>query len=42
MFISCTQYLVGPPFALITASIRRGMEVISLCTADGGMEAQVS
>ncbi len=26
----CTQYLVGAPFALITASIRRGMEVISL------------
>ncbi len=26
----CTQYLVGFPFALITASIRRGMEVISL------------
>ncbi len=25
-----TQYLVGAPFALLTASIRRGMEVISL------------
>ncbi len=25
-----TQYLVGAHFALITASIRRGMEVISL------------
>ncbi len=24
----CTQYLVGPPFALITASIRHGMEVL--------------
>ncbi len=26
----CTQYLLGAPFALITASIRHGMEVISL------------
>ncbi len=26
----CTQYLVGPPFAWITASMRRGMEAISL------------
>ncbi len=26
----CTQYLVEASFALITASIRRGMEVISL------------
>ncbi len=38
----CTQYLVGAPFALITASIRRGMEVISLWHCWGGMEAQVS
>ncbi len=30
------------PFALITASIRRGMEVISLWHCRGGMEAQVS
>ncbi len=37
----CTQYLVGSPFALITASIRRGMEVISLWHCWGGMEAQV-
>ncbi len=36
------QYLVGAPFALITASIRRGMEVISLWHCWGGMEAQVS
>ncbi len=38
----CTQYLVCAPFALITASIRRGMEVISLWHCWGGMEAQVS
>ncbi len=38
----CTQYLVGAPSALITASIRRGMEVISLWHCWGGMEAQVS
>ncbi len=38
----CTQYLVGAPFDLITASIRRGMEVISLWHCWGGMEAQVS
>ncbi len=38
----CTQYLVGAPFALITASIRRGIEVISLWHCWGGMEAQVS
>ncbi len=44
MFIYCiyTQYLVGAPFALITASIRRVMEVISLWHCWGGMEAQVS
>ncbi len=44
MFIYCigTQYLVGAPFALITASIRRGMEVISLWHCWGDMEAQVS
>ncbi len=44
MLIYCiyTQYLVWAPFALITASIRRGMEVISLWHCWGGMEAQVS
>ncbi len=36
IYCICTQYLVGAPFALITASIRRDMEVIS------GTEAQVS
>ncbi len=30
IYCICTQYLVGAPFALITASMRRGMEVISL------------
>ncbi len=38
----CTRYLVGTPFALITASLRRGMEVISLWHCWGGMEAQAS
>ncbi len=42
LYTVCTQYLVGAPFALITASIRRGMEVISLWHCWGGMEAQVS
>ncbi len=42
IYCICTQYLVGAPFALITASIRRGMEVISLWHCRGGMEAQVS
>ncbi len=43
IYCICTQYLVGAPFALITASIRHGMEVISLWrSATGGMEAQVS
>ncbi len=32
----------GAPFALITGSMRRGMEVISLWHCWGGMEAQVS
>ncbi len=41
IYCICTQYLVGAPFALITASIRRGMEVISLWHW-GGMEAKVS
>ncbi len=30
IYCICTQYLVGAPFALITGSIRHGMEVISL------------
>ncbi len=42
IYCICTQYLVGAPFALITASIRRGMELISLWHCWGGMEAQVS
>ncbi len=42
IYCICTQYLVGAPFALITAYIRRGMEVISLWHCWGGMEAQVS
>ncbi len=42
IYCICTQYLVGAAFALITASIRRGMEVISLWHCWGGMEAQVS
>ncbi len=42
IYCICTQYLVGAPFALITASIRRGMEVISLWHCWGGMKAQVS
>ncbi len=42
IYCICTQYLVGAPFALITASIRRGMEVISLWRCRGGMEVQVS
>ncbi len=42
IYCICTQFLVGAPFALITASIRRGMEVISLWHCWGGMEAQVS
>ncbi len=36
----CTQYMIGAPFALITASIRRGMEVISVWHCWGGMEAR--
>ncbi len=42
IYCICTQCLVGAPFALITASIRRGMEVISLWHGQGGMEAQVA
>ncbi len=42
IYCICTKYVVGAPFALTTASIRRGMEVISLWHCSGGMEAQVS
>ncbi len=42
IYCICTQYLVGAPFALITASIRHGMEVISFWHCWGDMEAQVS
>ncbi len=38
----CTQYLVGPPFAWITASMWRGMEELSLWHCSGVMEAQVA
>ncbi len=38
IYCICTQYLVGAPFALITASIWRGMEVISLWHCWGGMK----
>ena len=37
----CTQYLVGAPFAWITASMQGGMEAISLWHCWGVMEAQV-
>ncbi len=42
IYCICTQYLTGAPFALITASIRRGMEVISLWHCWGGIKPQVS
>ncbi len=42
IYCICTQYLVGITFALITASIRRGMDGISLWHCWGGMDAQVS
>ncbi len=42
IYCICTQYLVGAPFALITASIQHGMEVIRWWHCWGGMEAQVS
>jgi len=38
----CTQYLVGPPFAWITASMQRVMESISLWHCSGVMRAQVA
>ncbi len=37
----CTQYLVGPPFAWITASMRRGMEAISLWHCSGVMKPRL-
>ncbi len=42
IYCTCTQYLLGTPFALITLSIRCGVEVIILWHRWGGMEAQVS
>ncbi len=38
IYCICTQYLVGAHFALITASVRRGMEVISLWHCWGGVK----
>ncbi len=38
----CTQYLVGPALAWITASMRRGMEAIILWHCSGVMKAQVA
>ncbi len=38
----CTQYMVGPPFAWITASMRCGTEAISLWLCSGVMEAQAA
>ncbi len=38
IYCICTQYLVRAPFALITGSIRRGMEVISLWHCWGGVK----
>ncbi len=37
----CTQYLVGPPFAWITASMRRGMETISPWHTSGVMKPRL-
>ncbi len=42
IYCICTLYLVGAHFALITTSIRHGMEVLSLWHCWVGMEAQVS
>ncbi len=42
IYCICTQYLVGPPLEWITASMRRGMEVISLWHCSGVMEAKVA
>ncbi len=38
----CTQYLVGPPFAWINASMRRGMKTISLWHCSGVTQAHVA
>ncbi|KAI4883083.1 hypothetical protein NFI96_000511 [Prochilodus magdalenae] len=40
MYSKCTQYLFGAPFAQSTASVRGGMEAISLWHCCGVMEAQ--
>ncbi len=42
MSMYSTQYLVGSPFAWITAAMRRGMESISLWHCSGVMRAQVA
>ncbi len=42
MSMYSTQYLVGAPFAWITAAMRRGMESISLWHCSGVMRAQVA
>ena len=42
MSMYSTRYLVGGPFAWITAAMRRGMESISLWHCSGVMRAQVS
>ncbi len=39
IYCICTQYLVGAHFALITASIWRGMEVIRLWKLNTGLQA---
>ncbi len=42
MSMHSTQYLVGAPFAWITAAMRRGMESISLWHCSGVMRTQVA
>ncbi len=42
MSMYSTQYLVGAPFAWITAAMRHGMESISLWHCSGVMRAQVA
>ncbi len=37
----CTQYLVGPPFAWITASMQRGIEAISPWHCSGVMKTRL-
>ncbi len=41
MSMYSTQYLVGAPFAWITAAMRRGMESISLWHCSGVMRALI-